>query len=113
MSNVFEEIGHGLKVAAVDTEHVIVDVATYLPRVAKAIDDAIVAEPELKAVVTGLIGKFTALGPDVLAAVASKGLDLANDLATVTAVEGIVSYFTGTFLPVAEKLVGEVVADVK
>lgn len=80
---------------------------------AALIGDGLKKEPEVKTVVVTLVQKFEAIGPDALAAYASKGANIGADVATAEDVKAAFSYFTGTFLPVVEAAYKTLKADAK
>lgn len=59
-------------------------------------------EPKVKTAIVGLVEQFEALGPEVAAAIAAKGVNFAADAATVAGVESLFGYFVNTFLPAVE-----------
>lgn len=59
-------------------------------------------EPKVKTAIVGLVQQFEALGPDVVQALAEKGLDIPEDLKAIADVKSLFAYFTGTFLPTIE-----------
>ncbi|MFC6644441.1 hypothetical protein ACFQBQ_02320 [Granulicella cerasi] len=112
MSNIFEQIGHGVEVAAKDVAHVAVEVVDFLPHALKLLDDAIAHEAEVKTLVVDLVKQATAVLTAGTVAVTDKGVDLTADAATLAAAEGFFAYFRGTFLPAAEALYAQLEADV-
>lgn len=112
MSNPIEKIGHDLKVAAVDTEHVIVRTVEFLPKAAAVIASAIKDQPEVKTAVLSLISQATVVIGDVATDAADKGIDLAADAKTLADAEAFFDYFRSTFVPLVEAVYAEVKADV-
>jgi hypothetical protein len=112
MSNPLEAIGHGLKVPAVDTEHVVVDVVEFLPKAASVIASAIKDEPTVKQAVVDLVSNASAVLTSGTLAVTDKGVDLVADAAVLAAAEKFFGYFKTEFIPTVEKLYAEVKADV-
>lgn len=112
MSNVFEEVGHGLKVAAVDTEHAIVDAVEFLPKAEKVIASAIKDQPQIKDAVIELVKQAEGVIGDVAGAVATKGIDLASDAKALADAEAFFSYFESIWIPLIEQVYKEVAADI-
>lgn len=69
--------------------------------------------PATRDAILGLVQRFEALGPDVLADIAAKGLDIRADVQTVEDVKALFSYFVSDFVPVIEKDYKELSADAK
>ena len=112
MSNVFQEIGHGIKVAAVDTEHAIVKVVEFLPKAAAVIATAIKDQPEVKAALTNLVEQASTVIGDVGTDVASKGVNLVEDAKTLADAEAFFSWFKTSFIPIVEQVYSTLKADV-
>jgi hypothetical protein len=111
MSNPFVAIGHGLKVAAADTEHVIVEAVEFLPKAERVIASAIKDEPTVKQAVLDLVKNAEQVFADGAVAVAGKGVDLVSDAKVLADAEAFFAYFKTEFCPLIEKLYGEVKAD--
>lgn len=112
MSNVITDIGHDVKVAAVDTAKVVVKTVDFLPHAAAAVlATALKDEPQLKATVLALIEAGSKVIADGTIAVASKGTNLLEDAATVSDAESFFAYFNSTFIPAVASLYHEVRAD--
>lgn len=60
-------------------------------------------EPKVKDVIVGLVEKFESLGPQAVAAIAARGLNIPADLAVEQGVKDLFSYFAQTFLPTVEE----------
>jgi len=69
--------------------------------------------PELKAELLTLISKSTVLASLIASDVASKGLNIANDLTTLQTIVDTAKYITETFLPTVEAIYKELKDDVK
>jgi hypothetical protein len=78
----------------------------------KVLGTALTEAPEVKAAITQLVKLGEAVVPDVTADIASKGLNLIDDAATIAAVQAFFQYFSGTFLPAVEKAYASLAADV-
>lgn len=113
MSNVFEEVGHGIKVAAVDTEHVIVDAVEFLPKAEKVIASAIKAQPAIKTAVLELVKQASGVIGDTATAAAAKGINLTEDAKALADAESFFTYFKSTFIPLVESVYHEIAADVQ
>ena len=113
MSNVFTTVGHDAKVAAIDTAHTVVKVVDFFPHAAAVMADALKAEPQLKQSVLALIQAGSKIVTEGANAVASKGVNLPEDIATVTDAESFVAYFAHTFIPEVATLYKEVRADIR
>lgn len=112
MSNPFELVGHGIKVAAVDVEHVVVDVVDFLPKAASVIASAIRDEPTVKQAVLDLVKNASAVLTSGTVAVTDKGVDLVADAAVLSAAEAFFGYFKTEFIPLVESIYSEVKAEV-
>ena len=99
MSNVFEEIGHGIEVAAKDTGEAILWPFKHTAEAVAALTAAIKDEPSVRASIIGLVAKAEAVDADAVAAIGSKGADITSDLATMAAVKDFFIYFESTFVP--------------
>lgn len=113
MSNPIEKIGHGLKVAAVDVEHVAERVVDFLPHAAEVVATAIKDQPEVKSAVLELIKQASAVIASGTVAASDKGIDLAADAATLAAAEQFFVWFKSSFVPLIESVYEEVSAEVK
>lgn len=112
MSNVFQEVGHGLKVAAVDTEHAVIKAVDFLPHAAEVLATAIKDEPEVKTLVTQLVEQATSVLTAGTAAVTYKGIDLVADAATLAAAESFFAWIKSTFIPEVEVIYTQIKVDV-
>jgi hypothetical protein len=120
MSNVFTDIGHGIKVgaedvahAAVDTGKVIVKVVEFLPKVEAVIASAIKDQPEVKSAILDLVKQATAVIGDVATDAADKGINLAADAELLADAEQFFSYFKSEFIPMVESVYAEIKTDVQ
>lgn len=113
MSNVFEEIGHGIKTVAVDVAHGVEKAFTYADKVEKILSTAITDQPEIKSAIVALVKAAEPVVVDTTADVAEKGLNLVDDAKTLSDAEAFFSYFKTSFLPIVEQVYAAVVADVK
>lgn len=59
-------------------------------------------EPKVKTAIVGLVEQFEALTPDVLEALADKGMDIPEDMKAAADVKALFSYFKDKFLPAIE-----------
>lgn len=75
--------------------------------------DSMKNAPATRDAILGLVQRFEALGPDVLADLASKGLDFKADLQTLADLKALFGYFQTDFLPVVAKDFAELSADVQ
>jgi hypothetical protein len=111
MSNPLEAIGHGLKVAGEDVAHVAVEIVEFLPKASAVIANAIKDEPTVKQAVLDLVKNAEQVFADGAIAVAGKGVDLVSDAKVLADAEAFFGYFKTEFVPLIEKLYGEVKAD--
>jgi hypothetical protein len=98
--NAVKKIGHAIAWPFVHAEQVI-----------KVLETALTDEPAVKTAVTGLITQIEALTADGAVAVAAKGIDVSDDVATVAAAQTLFKYVTETFLPAIEEAFKDVKAD--
>jgi hypothetical protein len=68
-------------------------------------------EPEAKIAVCGLIKEISAVTADGALAASAKGLDVSEDIATLTAARALYSYVVNTFLPAVESIWKDVAQD--
>jgi hypothetical protein len=108
-----EVVAHDVKVAAVDTAHVVVKVVEFLPKAEKVIATAIKDDPEVKAAVLDLVKQATAVIGDVSTDVADKGINLAAGSKTLVDAEQFFSYFKSEFIPMVESVYAEIKTDVQ
>ena len=121
MGNVFETIGHDVKVGAEDVgkgvkagvEFAIIHPIEFCIKAEVVLATAIKDQPELKAAVLSLVSQATNVIGDVSSAVADKGLNLKEDTDTLAAAEAFFLYFKSAFIPLMEKVYGEVKADIQ
>jgi hypothetical protein len=113
MSNVFDKIGHGIKVGAEDVAKGVVDVVEWTPKAIAVLATAIKDRPEVKSAVLALVKQATAVIADVGVDVAGKGINLAADTKTLADAEAFFVYFRGTFIPLIEQVYTQVAADVQ
>ena len=76
------------------------------------LNDALKDTPEVKSAVVGLVGMIAAIGKDGALAVAGKGLNLPEDLATVSDAEALFAYTQQTFLPAIEAAFKDIKKDI-
>lgn len=112
MSNIFENIGHGVEVAAKDVAHVAVEVVDFLPHAVALLDDAIAHEADVKTLVVNLVKQATGVFTAGTVAITDKGVNLTADAATLAAAEAFFTYLKDTFLPSAEALYKQLEVDV-
>jgi len=112
MNNIAETIAHGIKIGAEDVAHAAEEVVGAIPKVISVLGTALRDEPAVKSAVVDLVKEFGTLTADGALAVAAKGADLTEDAAMVSASVQFLTYFKDTFVPVVEKLFGEVKADI-
>jgi|SRR6185503_20175719 len=84
----------------------------YAAQTEKVLATGIEDAPELKAAIVGLVQRFEELGPEVLEAIAAKGLDIPEDLKCAGDVKVLFEYFTSTFMPVVESTIHDFQGDV-
>ena len=111
--NPFPTIGHDLKVAAVDVEHVAVKVVDFLPHAAEVLATAIKDQPEIKSALLKLVQKASGVLASGTVAASDRGIDLAADAATLAAAEDFFAYFKGTFVPLVESVYTEIAVDLR
>lgn len=75
------------------------------------IADGLKNEPAVKDVIIGLAQRFETLGPDVVADIAARGLNIAADVQTVADLKALFSYFAADFLPTVESAYKELSKD--
>jgi len=120
MGNVFDTIGHDIKVGAEDVgkgveevvEYAIVHPVEFVVKAEKVLTSAIKDQPEVKDAVLGLVKQATGVIGDVATDAADKGINLEADAKTLTDAEAFFTYFKSTFIPLVESLYAEVEADV-
>lgn len=95
-----------------EVEHGIEFPFKFIGKAAAVISTAIKDQPEIKNAVTVLVEKCDAIGADTMIDVAERGLNLIDDAATVRAVADLGEYLKSTFIPLVEKLYGEIKTDV-
>lgn len=113
MSNPIQEIGHGIKVAAVDVAKGIEYPISFLVKAESVITSAIKDQPEIKSAVISLITQAESVIGDVATASAAKGINLASDAKALSDAESFFEYFKSTFIPLVEAVYKEVAADVQ
>jgi hypothetical protein len=79
----------------------------------KTLSDALTDAPVVKNAMVGLLQQVEVVTADGAIAVAAKGIDLPDDVATVAAAQTLYQYVTNTFLPAVEKAYKDVAADVE
>jgi hypothetical protein len=121
MGNVFETIGHDIKVGAEDVgkevekgvEFAIVHPIEFCVKAEAVIASAIKDQPEVKAAVLNLVKQANGVIDDVATDVADKGINLAADAKTLTDAEAFFTYFKSTFIPSMESVYAEIEADIQ
>lgn len=113
MSNVFEEVGHGLEVAGEAVVHGVEYPIKFLVAAEKVLADAIKDQPEVKSAVIDLVQKAESVIGDVTVAAAEKGVDLASDAKALADAEVFFTWFKTDFMPLVAKLYGELKDDVQ
>jgi hypothetical protein len=121
MGNVFETIGHDVKVGAEDVgkgvekavEFAIVHPIEFCVKAEAVIASAVKDSPEVKTAVLGLVKQATGVIGDVATATAEKGINLADDAKALADAEAFFNYFKSTFIPLVESLYAEVKTDVQ
>jgi hypothetical protein len=121
MSNVFETIGHDVKVGAEDVgkgiekgvEYAFVHPVEACEKAVQVFETLIKDSPAAKAAVQGLIKAGAKAESDAATAVADKGLNIAVDVAAVTDGETFFSYFKSTFLPAMASVYKDLKTDVE
>lgn len=108
MTNVFEEIGHGVKEAAVDVAKGAAWPFEHFAQLIKALDVAMVDTPKAKEAIIGLIQQIELLSSETMIAVATKGLNIPDDIQAVIQLKAFVTYVRDTFLPQVESIVSDV-----
>lgn len=81
---------------------------THVLKAIEVADQAVVAEPAIKAAVVGLLNKIEQTGADATAAVAADGLNIPADLAAASAAGALIGYINTTFVPAIKAAVGPV-----
>ena len=117
MSNKFEQalgtVGHDIKVGAEDVGKAVVWLPSRLNQAEKVIASVIKDSPVVKQDVITLIAKSTAVEAMIASDIATKGLNLPADLATVEAIKDLVAFLRGQFFTDMTTAYGEISADVK
>jgi hypothetical protein len=109
--NVFQDIGHDVKVAAEDVAHVVVEVVEFPDKLAKVLSTGKNEYPKIKADLSALVTEGKTVFEDGIAAAAAKGLNWQEDLATVGQIEAFAANFK-TFVADVEATYNEINADV-
>jgi len=94
---VVEDVGHDIKIGAEDVGKAVVWLPAHLVQAEKVIASVIKDSPVVKADVLTLISKTVSLESLVANDIAAKGLNLQSDMATIQAIEDLVSYVRGQF----------------
>ncbi len=121
MGNVFEAIGHDVKVGAVDVakgvekgvEYAVIHPIEFCVKAEKVLASAIKDQPEVKNAVLALVKQASSVIADVGTDVAEKGINLQDDAKTLADAEAFFNYFKANFIPLVESLYAEVKADVQ
>jgi hypothetical protein len=119
MENVFETIGHDIKVGVEDVgkgveegvEYAIIHPIEFCVKAEKVLASAIKDRGEVKAAVLDLVKQASGVIDDVAIDVADKGFNLREDAKTLSDAEAFFAYFRSTFIPLVEKLYAEIKAD--
>jgi hypothetical protein len=119
MGNVFQEIGHGVKVGAEDVgkgvekgvEFAIVHPIEFLVRAQVVLADAIKDSPEVKSAVLDLVKQATTVIGDTATDIATKGINLSDDQKTLSDAEAFFTYFKNTFIPLVEQVYKSISSD--
>lgn len=109
--NIFEEVGHDVKVAAEDVAHVVVEVVEFPDKLAKVLATGKKDYPKIKADLAALVSEGKTVFEDGIAAAGAKGLNWQEDLALVGQVETFASNFK-TFVVDVETAYTEINTDV-
>jgi hypothetical protein len=104
---------HGLEVAGKDALKVIEYPFARTAQFVAVVGTALKDEPEVKAAIVGLVKAAETVIADASEDVATKGIDIPEDLQTVTDVKAFFAYFSGTFLPAVEAAYKDIDADTK
>lgn len=83
-----------------------------IARAERVLATAIKNQPELKDAITTLVSKCEVIGADTMRDIGERGLNLADDLATAQAIAALGEFLKSTFVPLVEKLYGEIKTDV-
>ena len=97
----FKKVGHVIEWPFVHGEEVIEILTT-------ALKDT----PAVKTAITGLVAKIKQVAEDSALAIAARGLDVPDDIQTVTDAKELWTYVTGTFLPAVEAACKDLELDV-
>lgn len=90
----------------------IVEALSWTEKASAVLATAIMEQPTLKATLTDLVNKAEAIGADIVADAAGKGLNLAADAKTLADVEDFFKWFTATVVPLVESIYGELKTDI-
>jgi hypothetical protein len=110
--SIVSNIGHGIETAGKDIGKAIVWLPEHLDKAIAVLATALKDEPALKTAVLELVQAAGKVIADVGGDVASKGINLSEDIQTVTDVKAFFTYFEDTFLPECEAVVKEIKSDV-
>ena len=102
-----------LEVAGKDVIKVVVYPFVHTAKVIAILGTALKDEPALKASVTNLVSAAAKIIADGALDVAAKGMNLPEDLATITDMIVFFRYFSSTFIPEVESVIKDVEVDVK
>lgn len=112
MSNIIEQVGHGLKFAGKDIvkgiEYPFVHTAQFCSVIATLIKE----ESPVKDAVIALVKDAEAVDVDAVTAIASKGLNIPADIAAFKDVVTFFNAFRSQFLPVVQAAYKDLKADI-
>lgn len=97
--NVFEKIGHGVETVGKDIGHVIVEAVEFPAKATKVVSTITTDYPQLKTELLQLVTMGNTVLADGVLASAAKGLNWAEDVATVKDVLQLAEFFKNTFVP--------------
>lgn len=111
MTNIITTIGHDVKVGVEDAGKAVAYPFVHTAQFVKLLGDAMSETPAVKAAIIALVQAGEKIVGDAGGDIATKGLDLTDDLATVTDVQSFFKLFAGTFLPAVTAADKELKAD--
>jgi hypothetical protein len=107
MNNVLQKVGGAIKTAVVDTVKGIGWFLGFTRKAEKVLAVIITDQAEAHGVLSTLAAKGARVVADGALDIAGKGLNLTSDAQTVADVNDFFQYFNGTFVPLIEKLYGQ------
>ena len=98
MSNIVK----GVEAVGKDVLHVVEYPFVHAAQMVAVLTEAMKDEPTVKQAIVGLVDQAEGVDVDAVAAIASKGINLADDLKALQDAASFFAYFKNSFLPVVE-----------